>query len=67
MDKVYAIEYCDCIWESHYHPISLHKTKKGAVKAMQELKRKMITRYAVHGSDFFSDKGFRYQIYPIKD
>ena len=39
--KVYAFEWCHCIYESGFVVISLHHTMKGAVKARStELKRR---------------------------
>lgn len=32
--KVYAFEWCDCIYESAFRVVSLHTTKRGAFKAM---------------------------------
>lgn len=32
--KAYEFLFCDCIYESSYSTISLHKTKGGAFKAM---------------------------------
>ncbi len=33
--KVYQAMYCDCIHESAYGTISIHKTKEGAEKALR--------------------------------
>ena len=33
--KVYAFEWCDCVFESGYSIQSLHATKAGAYKAMK--------------------------------
>jgi hypothetical protein len=33
--KVYAFEWCDCIYESAFGVVSLHSTKTGAYKAMR--------------------------------
>jgi hypothetical protein len=40
MDKVYAFLYNDCIHESSYATMSLHRTPEGAEKAMNEHKEK---------------------------
>jgi hypothetical protein len=32
--KVYAFEFCPCRWESDYGVVSLHLSKRGALKAM---------------------------------
>lgn len=32
--KVYAAMWCSCIYESDYSPLSLHRTKPGAFKAL---------------------------------
>lgn len=37
--KIYEALYCCCIHESAYATISLHKTKKGAEKAVREHKK----------------------------
>lgn len=34
MTEVFAFEWCSCIYESGYSTVSLHSTKRGAVKAM---------------------------------
>jgi hypothetical protein len=36
--KIYEFLYCSCIYESSYAPISLHRTKAGAYKAMKKHK-----------------------------
>lgn len=35
MDKVYAFEWCDCVYESAFGVQSLHATKAGAYRAMR--------------------------------
>lgn len=35
---IYEFLYCDCIHESSYATLSLHKTKEGAEKAMKKHK-----------------------------
>lgn len=42
METVYAFKYCDCVYESSYATISLHRSKEGADKAMEahKLERK---------------------------
>lgn len=37
MKKVYAIEYSSCIYEAGFEVKSLHKTKYGAIKALEQL------------------------------
>lgn len=37
---VYAFLYCDCIYESAFSPVSLHKTLEGAIMAMEFHKAK---------------------------
>lgn len=32
--KIYAFEWCYCVIESGFSPVSLHTTKRGAFKAM---------------------------------
>ena len=34
-EEVYSFQYCECIYESAFATMSLHKTKKGAYKAMR--------------------------------
>lgn len=34
-EEVYSFQYCGCIYESSVATMSLHKTKKGAYKAMR--------------------------------
>ena len=34
MSNVFAFEWCDCIFESGFSLVSLHDTKRGALKAM---------------------------------
>lgn len=35
-DKVWAFEYCDCVYESTFSTMSLHRTAKGAYRAMRD-------------------------------
>ena len=35
MNKVYAFEWCDCVYESAYGVMSLHETKESAYRAMR--------------------------------
>jgi hypothetical protein len=46
-EYVYEFIYCDCVWESSYATVSLHRTKLGAYKAM----RKFIYDMAVEHED----------------
>lgn len=34
--KLYEFLYCSCVFESGYRTISVHKTKRGAYKAMNK-------------------------------
>lgn len=34
MSEVFAFEWCDCIFESGFAVVSLHRTKRSAVSAM---------------------------------
>lgn len=34
-ETVYAFMYCDCVFESAFATISLHRSKEGAEKAME--------------------------------
>jgi len=35
INEVYEFLYCDCIYESGYVTMSIHKTKRGAYKALR--------------------------------
>jgi hypothetical protein len=35
-DKIYSFQYCECIHESAFETISIHKTVKGAYSAMRK-------------------------------
>ena len=67
-NKVYGVLYNSFVMESTYKTISLHKTKKGASKAMTKLKSKIFYK-----KDFDTDKfeeewqKFGYKIYIIED
>lgn len=39
--KIYEALYCCCVHESSYATLSIHKTKEGAEKAIQEHKDQM--------------------------
>ena len=36
MKSVFAFEYCDCVYESAFHVVSLHTTKRNAFKALRK-------------------------------
>jgi hypothetical protein len=38
---VYTVEFNDMIYESSFYTVSIHRTKHGAVRAMQKLKTEM--------------------------
>ena len=42
--KVYAFEWCDCVYESAFGVVSLHDTKKGAYVAMRKRKLREAAR-----------------------
>jgi len=42
---VYSVLICDCIFESSFATVSLHRTKRGAVKAMNRLKKEYFYDY----------------------
>lgn len=46
MDKVYEFCYNECIHESSYACISLHKTRRGAEMAMEFHKKQIADEYA---------------------
>ena len=53
---VYAVLFCDCIYESSFATISLHRTKEGAAIAMRNLKKEVF-----YGDGWFDEFcGFRY-------
>lgn len=41
-DRLYVLEYCDCIHESSYETVSLHRTLEGVDKAKDKLIRKLV-------------------------
>jgi hypothetical protein len=50
--KVYAVEWCYCIYESGFSAISLHTTLKGAYSAMRKLlleKWEEESKRSIHG------------------
>lgn len=51
-NKVYAFLYCDCIYESGYTTMSLHKTQRGAEIAMEFHKAKAKKEYENIHSEF---------------
>lgn len=52
---VYTVLLCPMIYESSYHTVSIHRTKAGAVRAMQKLKAEMFT-----GPDWEYDEEYTY-------
>lgn len=50
--KIYEACYCDCIYESSYATISIHKTKKGARKALSNFLRKERARHQEMYKDY---------------
>lgn len=45
MEKVYTFDYCDCIYESAFYTVSLHRTKKGAEMAMEYHKAEKLKEF----------------------
>jgi hypothetical protein len=45
MKKLYAFIYCPCIYESVYSTVSIHYSKEGAEKAMNEHKEKALNEF----------------------
>jgi len=43
--KVFAAVYCDCIYESAYGTLSLHKTREGAERAIENHKKELRLRH----------------------
>lgn len=49
---VYEFFYNDCVWESASATISLHRTKKGAMKAMKNHKEELRRKHKkIYGND----------------
>jgi len=69
--KVFAAVYCDCIYESSYGTISLHKTREGAELAIENHKKELgisheegVKFMAEHSPSF--DMG-EFKIHPWQD
>lgn len=45
LNKVYAFEYTPCIYESYFKTMSIHRTKKGAYKAMRDFLETEYTKW----------------------
>lgn len=52
---VYSVLHTDCIYESAYRTVSLHRTKRGVVEAMKKLKASVF-----YDEGFYEHHGFRY-------
>ena len=63
LNKVYAVLHTDCIYESAYYVVSLHKTKKGAVKGMKKFKE-ILFNDPMHSLSF---DGFKYSTYKLQE
>jgi len=48
---LYAVEYTDCIYESGYSVVSLHRTEEGANKAFEEGKAKKLAEWIELGHE----------------
>lgn len=61
---VYLAEWCDCIFESAYNTISVHKTKAGAYKALRKKRLDVFTQerdiYLIYGSILSFDNPLKY-------
>jgi len=70
MNKVYAVTYSDCIYESAHDVLTIHKTKIGCVKAMIELKARLFYEHLVfnHRSFPFGDmESIKYRVINIDE
>ena len=67
--KVYAFEWCFCIYESGFSIESLHLTKAGAYKAMRKvlLERWNEDRWGVSGRFAPNDEPLRDQRWRIRE
>lgn len=53
--KIFNATYCDCIYESSYGTISLHKTREGAELAIENHKLKEEAQYYETVKEFIDD------------
>lgn len=60
--KIYEALYCSCIHESSYATISLHRTREGAEKAVQESKDKVKLEHEKH-KEFMKKEGMEDMIH----
>ena len=74
MNEVYVFMYCDCIYESAYFPKSIHRTKKGAFKAMNRYLNDRFLEHrrieSTHGKDFFKcfvNQGWVVKTYKLEE
>ncbi len=51
---IYEFLYCECIHESSYASLSLHKTKEGAEKAMKKHKSQKLREFNKRFKSFYS-------------
>jgi hypothetical protein len=70
MEKVYIFLHTGCIHESDYKTVSIHKTKKGAYRAMnsylnREFEKSRIFKY-LYGKEFMKDHLFIHQGWKVK-
>lgn len=56
---IYEATYCDCIHESAYATISVHRTREGAEKAIAEHKWKEEAQYYEMINSFIRDGYYR--------
>ena len=71
-NKVFAFQFCDCIYESAYATISLHRTRKGAEDAERKYRDEFLKGYYKYRKfdledDPFWDKGFAIEELKILD
>ena len=70
MNKVYAVTYSDCIYESAYAVLTIHKTMIGCVKAMIKMKERLFyERISSNYKSFkFGDiESIRYRVIKIDE
>lgn len=67
--KIYAVEWCFCIYESGFSIESLHLTKSGAYKAMRKtlVERWNEDRWGFSGTVASNDEPLRNQRWRIRE
>lgn len=61
MEKVYAFQYCSCIYESSFYTVSLHRTQKSAELAMEFHKNEALEEFnEVYDNEIIKEFGFKF-------